>query len=309
MWLGGSGASVTCADECHAQEHVDLGGEALVPGPRNMQDSASACCDACTSHRAKASAAGGKGCNVWVFCGNASACGRNHRHCWLKWQPEPMLRPMVSGLGVAWSTLVPWTAGVHGDAVAVKAARRAAAEPLPQPSEAHVALVTHLGPVRLRLRHGGSPKASAWLQRLAHGAARGCSGCRFYRAEPVPPGWGQKWFFGPPYALLQGTFRSDGAAAADQQPSLSREEGGVLKRGQLIIIDKGPDFLIGLASHPEWAPSYTHVADVVGEDMAVVDRIMAEPLKEESWGSITATVFGANGPVRFNLTTTPRQQQ
>ena len=44
----------------------------------------------------------------------------------------------------------------------------------------------------------------------------------------------------------------------------------------------------GLAHHPEWAPSYTHVADVVAEDLPVVDAIMAQPLKQENWGSITA---------------------
>ena len=43
---------------------------------------------------------------------------------------------------------------------------------------------------------------------------------------------------------------TDGAAKGEQQPSLGREEGGVLRRGQLIVIDKGPDFLIGLAAHP-----------------------------------------------------------
>ena len=58
------------------------------------------------------------------------------------------------------------------------------------------------------------------------------------------------------------------------KPNQVREEGCVLRRGMLIIIDQGPDFLIGLAHHPEWSPSYTHVADVVAEDLVVVDTIM-----------------------------------
>ena len=52
-----------------------------------------------------------------------------------------------------------------------------------------------------------------------------------------------------------------------------------MRRGMLIIIDQGPDFLIGLAHHPEWSPSYTHVADVVAEDLEVVDAIMGLPLR------------------------------
>ena len=52
-----------------------------------------------------------------------------------------------------------------------------------------------------------------------------------------------------------------------------------MRRGMLIIIDQGPDFLIGLAHHPEWSPSYTYVADVVAEDLEVVDAIMGLPLR------------------------------
>jgi hypothetical protein len=32
-----------------------------------------------------------------------------------------------------------------------------------------------------------------------------CKACHFYRHEPNPPGWGQNNFYGPPYALLQGS--------------------------------------------------------------------------------------------------------
>ena len=73
----------------------------------------------------------------------------------------------------------------------------------------------------------------------------------------------------------------------------------------LIMIDKGPDFLIGLAHHPEWATSYTHVADVVPEDMFVVDSLMQSPLRTESWGSINATV--PIKPFSFTLERLPRE--
>ena len=95
----------------------------------------------------------------------------------------------------------------------------------------------------------------------------------------MPPHWGHNASYGPPYALLQGSFRAGGAHGTDAEPHLVREEGCVMRRGVLIIIDQGPDFLIGLAHHPEWSPSYTYVADVVAEDLDVVDAIMGLPLR------------------------------
>ena len=117
----------------------------------------------------------------------------------------------------------------------------------------------------------------------------------------MPSGWGRDWFYGPPYALLQGTFRAAGARGPHAQPALGREGGCILQRGMLIMIDQGPDFLIGLAAHPEWATSYTHVADVVSDDLRVVDALMAAPLVTQSWGSINATVFADTKGMPFSL--------
>ena len=274
IWLGGRGISVPgCAVDCYAQPHADLGGEPLVPGPRNLLDSASACCEACRAHRTRTEA--GRGCNVWVWCGDAGGCGASYRHCWLKRQPAPMVLPSVGALGGQ----VRWMSGVWADAAAVEAARAAASRPSPSVAAgAELALATPLGAVRLKLNAAGSPKAVSWLRGLARAPHR-CHGCRFYRAEPVPPHWGHNLSYGPPYALLQGSFRAGGAHGTDAEPHLVREEGCVMRRGMLIIIDQGPDFLIGLAHHPEWSPSYTHVADVVAEDLEVVDAIMGLPLR------------------------------
>ena len=167
------------------------------------------------------------------------------------------------------------------------------------PHEASIAIVTPKGKIRLRL-NAASPNASRWLTAIAASASR-CRGCRFYRAEPVPKGWGRDWNYGPPYALLQGSFLAAGATRELARPELRREAGCVLQRGMLIIIDKGPDFLIGLAAHPEWATSYTHVADIVSDDLHVVDAVMAEPLKSENWGSINATVFADKRGMHFSL--------
>jgi hypothetical protein len=127
-----------------------------------------------------------------------------------------------------------------------------------------VVLATSLGRIRVRLARSASPNVTRWLEaRVAAAANRvnspwlsrpaglaPCSGCRFYRAEPTPKGWSEDWFFGPPYALLQGSF---GGVARSPFALLEREGGLIVRRGSVIMIDKGPDFLIGLAPHPEWA--------------------------------------------------------
>ena len=179
IWLGGRGISVPgCAVDCYAQPHADLGGEPLVAGPRNLLDSASACCEACRAHRTRTEA--GRGCNVWVWCGDAGGCGASYRHCWLKRQPAPMVLPSVGALGGQ----VRWMSGVWADAAAVEAARAAASRPSPSVAAgAELALATPLGAVRLKLNAAGSPKAVSWLRGLARAPHR-CHGCRFYRAEP-----------------------------------------------------------------------------------------------------------------------------
>ena len=266
VWLGGRGAPMLgCPGDCHAQQHADLWGEVVGPsGKANIQPTAAACCAACKAHRAAVdhSAKARKRCNVWVHCGNASACGANVGHCYLKHSPDPMRRPAVQGLGWSWNTLVPWTAGVLAQADVVATAPTAA--PAVVAEEAHIAFETSLGRVRIRLAMKQSPNATRWLLERVEAS----NDCRFYRAEPVPMGWGTNWFFGPPYALLQGSF---GGKAMTPFPLQSAVEGGlVLQRGSLIMIDKGPDFLIGLAPHPEWATSYTHLGDIVEEDMVRV---------------------------------------
>ena len=270
---------------------------------------------------------------MWVHCGNASACGSQLGHCWLKFQSKPMTTPAVTALGWSWGKLVPWTAGVlaDDDSDAAAAARpsgqrlsssgdRGTSAALEQ---AHVALLTNLGRISIRLALAASPNATRWLLRRAAEATRlsatpmstkpmtsahgardgraGCAGCRFYRAEPVPIGWGEDWFFGPPYALLQGSFGGSGGHPFALRPAA--EGGLVLRRGALIMIDKGPDFLIGLAPHPEWATSYTHLGDVVNEDMrAVVEAgIMRQRLKVQNWGSINATTLETPLPFELRL--------
>ena len=347
IWLGGSGTALPgCPDDCHPQQHADLWGAVVGPsGHSNMQPDAAGCCASCKAHAAAAHAT--SGCNVWVFCGNATGCGPSYGHCWLKRQSDPLSTPALSSLGWSWNRLVPWTAGIlvgsppyavqgrqggggHGGSrSSTSSSGGGGSGRAVLASEAHISLDTTLGRVRVRLAITQSPNATRWLLHRAStassiaasspttasataaaataaaslstnpcGTSPPTHSCRFYRAEPVPPGWGRDWFFGPPYALLQGSF---GGAKVDPFPLRRAAEGGlVLQRGSLILIDEGPDFLIGLAAHPEWATSYTLLGEVVDEDMAdVVDEIMQQRLLVQNWGSINAPVLRT--PLDFGL--------
>lgn len=94
---------------------------------------------------------------------------------------------------------------------------------------------TALGAIRLRLLHDGSPNATAWVEDIAR--TDGCgNGCTIYRAEPVPAGWGVGGSYGPPYALLQGSFKRQ--PGKKERARLQKETGCVLQRGSVIIIDQ-----------------------------------------------------------------------
>lgn len=60
----------------------------------------------------------------------------------------------------------------------------------------------------------------------------------------------------------------------------------------------GPAFFVALADHPEWGRGHTVFADVVGEDMPVVERIVAQPAKTGT-GSIPITNLIT--PVKISL--------
>lgn len=245
---------------------------------------------------------------MWVFCHNQERCGEHFQECWLKKLADPW-----EDVDALQGKSGRWTSGVLGarpDAAAgaaVTGARggRAAAPPAPP----EVAVVTEHGEFRVRLFSDGAPLAAAFVREVAR-VAPGCNGCRFYRAEPVPPNWGSldspdswdggRW--GPPYALLQGSFMpssSDAAAAAGELPKappaeLDRKARPLIRRGMIAWAGGGggPDGFIALADHPEWGHGHTVWGEVVSEDMGVIDKFMRErAIKVENWGSINASVF------------------
>ena len=62
--------------------------------------------------------------------------------------------------------------------------------------------------IRITPRPDLSPKIVQAVSELA--ASGKCDGCRFYRHEPVPSNWSSGGFYGPPYALLQGSLAAVG---------------------------------------------------------------------------------------------------
>ena len=75
----------------------------------------------------------------------------------------------------------------------------------------------------------------------------------------------------------------------------------MIQRGMVAWVagGGGPDFFIALAEHPEWGNGHTVFAEVVAEDMAVVDTIMRRPLRVSNWGSINATELVTPLPFRI----------
>ena len=194
------------------------------------------------------------------------------------------------------------------------------------------ALVTVEGHVRVALRPE-APMASAFVRTVlaqqqeagehaggAHAVQLEPSpgqplrqGLRFYRAEPVPahwasPEWPDNYFggrWGPPYALLQGSFMPAGAALKAGQADRAASARPVIERGMLAWAagGGGPDFFVALAQHPEWGHGHTVFGTVVPEDMRVIDAIMRRPLRVSNWGSINATELVT--PLAFQLRVRP----
>eukprot|EP00892_Ulva_mutabilis_P011770 jgi/Ulvmu1/8966/UM005_0057.1 len=88
--------------QCYVQEHTDHYGEAVKPGPFNVQPSAAACCDSCLQFKPKT--ANDSPCNVWVWCGDEEKCKENYQHCWLKYMPWLYSSKPKQGPEVAWTT-------------------------------------------------------------------------------------------------------------------------------------------------------------------------------------------------------------
>ena len=292
LFGAGAGESRAASEQCgrgNVFPHTELPGEVVRWGDGHEKASVEECCSACQAD---------SGCNVWVYCSDRALCGEKIGACWLKHAASARVdAEALRGLAQQ------WTSGTF-------APLSPPSPPAPPPSPPHFAVVTADGEFRIRLREKEAPLAAAFIRRLL-AVAPECVGCRFYRAEPVPAHWGSlewedSWSggrWGPPYALMQGSFLPTSGTGLPDKPEADSGEGAkvLIQRGMLAWAGGGggPDGFVALAGHPEWGHGHTVWGEVVEEDMAVVDALMTRPLRVENWGSINATVFVE--PVPFSL--------
>lgn len=135
--------------------------------------------------------------------------------------------------------------------------------------------------IRLSLFEKQAPSAAGYVKELATNPYESCEKCSLYQGEPVPSYWGSPEYpgrWGPPYALVQGELSSQTVLAV---PSPAESYTPFVERGMVAWAGGkgGPHFFIALAQHPEWKHAHTVWAEVLEEDMALVDALLKRPLK------------------------------
>ncbi|KAJ1396147.1 Cyclophilin-type peptidyl-prolyl cis-trans isomerase domain [Sesbania bispinosa] len=93
--------------------------------------------------------------------------------------------------------------------------------------------------------------------------------------------------FGPPFALIQGTFESHGTIFID----IPKEYCPTIRRGSVAWVGFGPEFFIRLENHKEWRDAYTVFGSVLSEDMEILEKIAQLPTKSEVWSNINVRVL------------------
>ena len=278
---------------CHALENTELWGAVVRAGTDVIAHTSQECCAAC--RRVAVLDDGSPGCDTWVWCGNATTCREMYRQCWLKRADKPMqLEVRARGADT------PWTSGtlfaplpVDADdirsflikGVGVPASDVRVAD-VSRVQASAVRFTTSLGSFVAILRPDLSPRAAEAFTNATEGGSCDGGACNFYRSEAVPAGWDEKGFYGPPYALFQGTL---GRSRGSPSP-LPMEAHPVVRRGHLCVIGTGPDFFVALADHPEWGKAHSVVGFVPTEGMRVLDGIVAaSPTREDVWGTTHVT--------------------
>jgi cyclophilin family peptidyl-prolyl cis-trans isomerase len=200
-------------------------------------------------------------CNVWVWCGQAGACGQQYQECWLKHASKPPAPTELPLGGSSSRADVPWTSGVvYPDPDAYLEAVK---------GKTKLLMHTPLGVIPIQLLPDLAPRSVAELQR---GAAfllprQGyCSGCNIYRNEAK--------------FLLQGVISAPGVyVAGPRHPNPPQRK--VMQRGLICWAGGagGPDWFINLIDQSGFGDDHLCWGLVdQGEGMALVDRIVGQPL-------------------------------
>eukprot|EP00198_Chlamydomonas_reinhardtii_P003458 XP_001692794.1 peptidyl-prolyl cis-transisomerase, cyclophilin type [Chlamydomonas reinhardtii] len=142
----------------------------------------------------------------------------------------------------------------------------------------------------IKLRPDLAPDTCTLVWELAQKG--NCPSCKFYRHEPVPMEWGNNGFFGPPYALLQGSL----ADLARQPPF--ENKGTTVQKGHICMIPNCKEFFIATADHSEWGQSHTVWGEV--EDLSAEPNYPFEPFHSNTHDNITTRWL--DNTYAFNLT-------
>lgn len=259
---------------CRGVKNLELWGKAIVWGDAHRTNTSKDCCRAC---KAICSEDKPCRCNSWVYCDDEEKCKDKFQQCWLKHQNDP-LNPELQASG----TSVMWTSGlVYGKDAGV------------------VGIETQHGTIRIKLLVDCAPYSVAYileLQKLRH-----CVGCQIFRAEGRGSSWneqgdriGQTPSAGP-YALVQGTLALQTTAFVE----LPIESCPVVQRGSVGWIGGGPDFFISLANHDEWRATRTVFAQVLKEDMHIVEKIAALPTVASTWSGVNVALLRDAVPLKI----------
>eukprot|EP00208_Stichococcus_sp_RCC1054_P003720 CAMPEP_0206137598 /NCGR_PEP_ID=MMETSP1473-20131121/2695_1 /ASSEMBLY_ACC=CAM_ASM_001109 /TAXON_ID=1461547 /ORGANISM="Stichococcus sp, Strain RCC1054" /LENGTH=192 /DNA_ID=CAMNT_0053530765 /DNA_START=244 /DNA_END=822 /DNA_ORIENTATION=- len=156
-----------------------------------------------------------------------------------------------------------------------------------------IVLTTATGTIKLRLFHDQAPSICAVVRALAQS---GGTNLNFYRHEHVPQNWGQTTgFFGPPYALLQGTL-------GESVETMMGDENKVpIRQGDVALIPDTRDFFIATAEHPEWGNAHAVWAEVTGDGLSTVKALPFEPSFTRFDGTYTTTWLNNSIPFQISL--------
>ncbi|KAG2492222.1 hypothetical protein HYH03_009467 [Edaphochlamys debaryana] len=143
----------------------------------------------------------------------------------------------------------------------------------------------------IKLRPDLAPDTCLLVWQLAMKGS--CPNCKFYRHEPVPSNWSVNGYWGPPYALLQGSLTD----LARQPPFENKAEVSV-KKGHACTIPNCKEFFIATADHPEWGHSHTIWGEV--EDLSAEPNYPFEPFHTATSDKITTRWL--DNTYAFNLT-------
>lgn len=158
-----------------------------------------------------------------------------------------------------------------------------------------VVINTDYGEIQIKPLKDIAPRTAKQVVELARSGK--CPNCHFYRHEPVPKNWGVSDFWGPPYALLQGTL-----ADLPEKPEWEATAAVTVRKGHACIIPNSKEFFIATADHPEWGNS--HVVWGKVDDLSAALRVPVEPFfTRTDGGKIVTRWLNNTYPFKLSLRT------